>query len=608
MIAKRLLKTKLFFFPVLLISVLLIAASANNKSATELVILFTHDMHSNLDSYLMPQGAEGTIETGGYARLSTAINNERRGKEDRVLVIDGGDFSMGTFFHAIRSTHSPELITMGLMGYDATTFGNHEFEFGPRPLAQALLVAKSKSQGKFLPIIASNTVIDSKLPELTDFSKAYNEYPVTPYMIIQRSGLKVGLFGLMGKDAAIYAPEGKPVTFSDPISAARKTVDILRSKEKVDMVICLSHSGTWKDKTISEDEILAKEVPGIDVIISGHTHTTLDPYIQVGNTYVVSSGCYSRFLGRLTVIKNPNGTFRVLDYKLLPITSEIPEDPQIASLVKSFEKDINKEYLSAFNYHYGEMIARAPFSMPDPDWDKCYGCEECMISGLGDLVTDAFIYAVKKQEGKNYRDISLAFEGFGQIRVPIARGPITVNDTFRLLALGLGVDGKAGAGLATFWLTGDEIRKIFEIEATFASAKYDMHLQISGMRFSYDPKAEPLSRVKTVEVKTQDGKFVPLEDNRLYRACTDWKLLAMRDNLTQLSGGKIVFIPKDESGKPIADLTTTRVFLNTDKSLELKAWLAVVIYLQSFPVGDSNLPEVPERYRKAQVSVTVVSE
>jgi 2',3'-cyclic-nucleotide 2'-phosphodiesterase (5'-nucleotidase family) len=604
MVTKRLSKIKLFFYPVLLIALLLISACA--KPVTNLVILFTHDMHSNLDSYLVPSGNDGAIEVGGYARLATAINNERKGKEGKVLVIDAGDFSMGTLFHTIRSNHSPELITMELMGYDATTFGNHEFEFGPGPLARALLRAKSKSQGRPIAIIASNTIVDSKLPELADFRKAYKEYPVIPYMVIKRSGLKIGLFGLMGKDAAIYVPEAKPVTFSDPIKAARKSVRILRNKEKVDMVICLSHSGTWADKSISEDEILAKEVPGIDVIISGHTHSFLDPYIQIGNTYIVSGGAYGRFLGCLIVARNPNGTFEALDYKLLPITSQLPEDSQIASLVKAFEKDIDKEYLSAFNYHYGQVLAQTSFSMPDPDWDKCYACAKCMTSGLGDLVADAFIYAVKNKEGKDYHDISLVFEGFGQIRVPLAKGPLTVNDAVRLLALGLGPDEKAGAGLITFWLTADEIKKIFELEATLASAKYDMHLQISGMRFSYDSKQEPFNRIKTVEVKTENGKFVPLEDNRLYRVCTDWKVILMRENLAQASGGKITFVPKDESGKPIDDLKTTRIFVNADNSLELKSWLAVAIYLQSFPVGKSGLPEVPEKYRKAEETVTVI--
>ena len=98
------------------------------------------------------------------------------------------------------------------------------------------------------------------------------------------------------------------------------------------MVICLSHSGTWLDKNISEDEILAKSVPGIDLIISGHTHSVLNQYIRAGNTYIVSCGAYGRYLGSLTLARNPDRTFRALDYRLMPVTSALPQDPEISGL------------------------------------------------------------------------------------------------------------------------------------------------------------------------------------------------------------------------------------------------------------------------------------
>jgi 2',3'-cyclic-nucleotide 2'-phosphodiesterase (5'-nucleotidase family) len=363
------------------------------------------------------------------------------------------------------------------------------------------------------------------------------------------------------------------------------------------MVICLSHSGTWKDKRISEDEILAKEVPGIDVIISGHTHSVLNPYIRVGNTYIVSADCYARYLGRLVVARKSDGSFQVLNYKLIPITSALSDDSRIAGLVKSFEKYIDAEYLKQFNYYYGEVVAKSAFSLPDPDWDKSPNRAECLTSGLGDLVGDAFRYAVKKKEGKNYRNISFVFEGFGQIRVPLAKGPLTVNDVFRLMALGIGPDGKVGSGLVVFWLNGNEIKKILELETTFAPVKHDLHLQVTGMRFSYDPKAEPFNRVKKVEVETDDGRLDSLENNRLYRVCTNWKTLVMRQKLDDLTGGKIRFVPKDESGKPLNDMKASRIFIDNTKSLELKEWLAVAMYLQS-------LSDLPLKYRSAEKNIS----
>ncbi|OGP81774.1 MAG: hypothetical protein A2Z08_10440 [Deltaproteobacteria bacterium RBG_16_54_11] len=602
---KGLSKKKSFFYSASLLVFLCIGlvAAAQAGPAHNLVVLFTHDMHSNLDEYAVPSGDDKVVITGGYARLSTAIRNERKGKEGDTLVVDAGDFSMGTLFHTIRSTYALELVAMGMMGYDATTFGNREFEFGPGPLAHCLLSAKSHGKGGLPAIIASNTVVDSHAPELASFHKAYTGYPVVLYKIIKRAGLKIGLFGLMGKDASIYAPEAQPVKFSDSVDAARAMVDLLRNKEKVNMVVCLSHCGTWPDKNISEDEILAKAVPGIDVIVSGHTHTILDSYIRVGNSYVVSSGCYGGHLGRLELTKNPDGSFKAVDYRIIPITSALSKDQQISGLIDSFKKEIDEEYLSYFNYHYGQPLAHSAFSLAFPDWSR-EERSQCLISGLGDLVTDAFIYAVKNKEGKDYQDISLAIEGWGQIRVPLAKGTLTVDDTFRLMALGLGQDGLAGSSLVTFRLTGSEIKSLLELEATLAPVKEDMRLQISGMRFSYDPKAPPFARVKKVEVEKANGKLEPLKDTRLYRVCTNWKTLAMRDTLKALTGGKIVFIPKDETGKPIADIQTTRVFADAKKSLELKEWLAVAMYVQSFPLGDKGLAEVPLKYSLPQTNIT----
>lgn len=606
------------FFRVALAAVILLAALAaapfafcadtvKTGSARNLIVLFTHDLHSNLEEYAMPSPDGVVVITGGYARLASAIQKERRGRERDVLLVDGGDFSMGTLFHTIRSTHSPELSTMGMMGYDATTFGNHEFEFGPGPLAQTLLTAKKLRRGKLPVIIASNTVADPHDRTLTGFRKALKAYPVKPYHVIRRAGLKIGLFGLMGKDAALYSPEATPVTFSDHVEAARKTVNILRQKERVDMVIALSHSGTWADKSISEDEILARAVPGIDVIISGHTHTVLDPYIRVGDTFIVSAGCYSRYLGRLEMARTADGKFRAAGYLLIPISSALPEDPRICRLIESYKKEITKIYLTAFHYHYGQALARSAFALEDPDWDKGYDREKFLRSGLGDLVGDAFRHAVNQVEGKDYREVSLVLEGFGQIRVPLARGGLTVNDAFRLMALGLGPDGRAGMPLVTFWLSGSDIRNMLELETTLAPVKYDFRLQITGMRFSYDPKAPPLARVRTVDVETAEGKWQPLEDDRLYRVCTNWKTLIMRENMKALSGGKLVFTPKDESGKPVTDLRDTRVFADPRHSIEVKEWSAVAMYLQSFPgAGGSALPDVPEKYRRPQVPATAV--
>jgi 5'-nucleotidase/UDP-sugar diphosphatase len=577
---------------------------ASQVTTGDLTILFTHDLHSHLESYstVDPDGTD--VRAGGYARLASAIDKERKGNEERVLLLDAGDFSMGTFFHTIRSAKAPELVTMGAMGYDATTFGNHEFEFGTVALANTLNTAKKERPGKLPAIIAANIKLNEKAPDLDAIRRAFASYPVIPYKTVQRGGLKIGIMGLMGKDASVYSqPYVGSLVFWDYLEAARKMVTVLREQEKADMVVILSHCGTWDDKSVSEDEILARSVPGIDVIISGHTHTVLNPYIQSGNTLIVSAGAFGHYLGRLDVAKAADGHFAVRNYRLIPVTPDIPENPGISNMVAQYAKVAGKTYFAAYGYHAGQPLACSSFPLSYPDFTKGPS-EKCMSSGLGDLVTDAFRYAVKKAEGEYYQDISLVIEPFGQIRESVGSGLFSVDDAFRLLALGMGQDGKEGYPLVTFWLTGAEIKKLMEIETTIAPNNENARLQISGMRFSYSPKQAPFNRVNTVEVETSIGQLIPLQEEQLYRVGSNWNFVLMFPYLRQVSQGNIDIVLKDKDGHAIHDLNAIRIMYDKHKKMELKEWLALAIYLQSFAADSKNIGNLPVQYRTAQPKIT----
>lgn len=601
---KKMLKIKYLFFILFLLSPSAIQAANKEIGQKDLIVLFTHDLHSNLEDYPIPSKGK-TISVGGYARLATAIKKQTRGKEADCLLVDAGDFTMGTLIHTLRSKYSVELITMGMLGYDFVTFGNHDFEYGPEQLALSLITAKNNNLGKIPAIVSANTVLDSRLPELKSLRKAYSNYPVRPYRIINRAGLKIGVFGLIGKDATSDVPQAKPVIFKDCLQTAGKIVDYLRNSEKVDLVICLSHAGTWDNKKISEDEILASSVKGIDLIVSGHTHTVLKKYLKVGDTYIVSAGSYGQYLGRIEITKEKNNKFKAVNYRLIPIDYSLVKDHQINELIKSFTKKVDEEYLSLFNYEYGQALAISNFALTTPHWRD--DPNKPILSGLGDFVTDSFIYAVKKVEGSNYKDISFVYEPFGYIRVPLAKGIITVNDVFRLLSLGIGLDGKAGYPLITFWLTGKEIKSLLEIETTIVPFKSDARAQIKGLKFAYDPKLEPFNRVKIVEVETKDKTFVPLEEERLYRVCTNLGMVFMAGYVKDISGGKINFFLKDENGKEITDISTLRVIFDKNKGVELKEWLAVAMYLQSFPKNSRDkLPVIEQKYRESEKKITIL--
>ncbi|MBQ5327164.1 MAG: metallophosphoesterase, partial [Oscillospiraceae bacterium] len=247
------------------------ASAAETENAT---ILFTHDLHS----HFLPITDENGNSCGGYARLMTVINEQKEKHPDAILV-DGGDFSMGSLFQTAYKTSALELKMMGAMGYDVTTFGNHEFDYLPSGLISMLNAAKSG--GEYVPQIVDADYLPAvKCDNLSDpaaYMQALKDYGVKDFTIIERNGIYFAVFGIFGYDADDCAPNSGMV-LADPIETAQKTVNAavgeckaLYGKEPV--VVCLSHCGT--DDGEGEDYELAKAVEGIDVIISGHTHTTL---------------------------------------------------------------------------------------------------------------------------------------------------------------------------------------------------------------------------------------------------------------------------------------------------------------------------------------------
>ena len=579
----------LFLFATAVFGPSAVSAAPPPGETENLVLLFTHDLHSHLDPYPALDACGDPVQSGGLARLAAIIDRERTGNDSRTLLADAGDFSMGTVFHTVRESRGGELVVMGLLGYDATTYGNHDFEKGPGLLARALEAAGKNARGRLPLIVASNTEVDPLDTGLFALRDAQYAAPVVPYAVFRRAGMKIGLFGLMGHDAASDVPQASPVVFTDPVEAARRIVSLLREREKVDLVIALSHCGTWADRARSEDELLARAVPGIDIIVSGHTHTVLDPFIRAGDTVIVSAGAYCRYLGRLEVEKRPGGKAAVRGYRLIPITSRIPGKAAVARFVSELAAEAEKAALAPLGYRFGQVIAESALSLPIP-LDEANRGPIPAPSGLGNLVADAYRAAAG--------EAGLAFQADGPIRAPLVAGKVTVNDVFRILSLGQGLDGQAGYPLLAFGLTGADVREVLETDPSLGPMKADARLQVSGMRASIDPKAPAFSRVRAVETEGRGGSLAPLDEKALYKVVTNGYLVMMIGYLDRISGGRLTVVPRDASGKPLASPWTARLFDGAGGA-ELKEWVALARFLQAFPDTDGNgLPDVPAAYAR----------
>lgn len=544
----------------------------------ELVVLFTHDIHGHLEAFDVP----GAGKCGGFPRIADIIRKERAAAPGGTLLLDAGDFSMGTLFDTILAEESPELTGMSLLGYDAITFGNHEFEAGVG--AAAAEFGNMGDRPRRPEIVMTNLLLDEGEPGVPALKRVFAAWPVRKYAVFERSGLKVCVFGVMGRQAAAYryAPG---VSYFDGISAASDTVRELRNEMGCDMVIALSHSGTSSRREVSEDQSLAAAVPGIDLIISGHSHTLLEKPVREGSTLVVSAGSWGRWIGKISMREKGGGGFAEAGYQLIEVNRG-PEDEAVRAFVDKMKARVQELYLDGFGFGFDEGVAFSSAPFPSPV-SVAYSTAPL---AMGDLAADAFRAAVRAAEGADSGYISAAFVPLGTIKTPVPSGKILVSDVFSAFAANEGPDGRSGLPLAAFYLKGGDIRRYLESEATIARTNPAARLMVSGIRFSWDPAAPPFSRVRAVRIESPGGEFVPLEESRLYRV-----VMSVLSASYMGRSFSPEILPLASDGSPLGEIS--RAIVRTS-GREVKEWTALADFLRGFPrTGPGDLPEVPGRYR-----------
>jgi 5'-nucleotidase len=260
--------------------------AADYFSPLRLTILHTNDTHSRLEPFPMDGGRNQGL--GGIAARARLISQVRQ-EEEQVLLLDAGDIFQGTpYFNIYKG--EPEIKAMTMLGYDATTIGNHDFDAGMENLATQLTRHAS------FPMLVSNY----------DFTGTPMEHKTEPWRVIKKGKLTVGLLGV-GIEGKGLIPDNLfgSTQYLDPVQKANETASMLKKKKNCDLVICLSHLGNqYKESDKVSDERLAKESENIDLIIGGHTHTFLDqPLVyknKTGDDVVVNQvGFAGLILGRL---------------------------------------------------------------------------------------------------------------------------------------------------------------------------------------------------------------------------------------------------------------------------------------------------------------------
>jgi len=439
-----------------------------------LTILHTSEHHGQ--TLPIEQREQPTV--GGMAGRATLIAKVR-GESPAVLLVDSGDILIGTALSSFFRGE-PDIKAMNLMGYQAMAAGNHDFDFGLDHLRSLQQLAK-------FPILCSNVVGRSV------------ELPCRPFTVIQVAGVKVGVISLLGRSNfpdTFNREVARLLEFKDPLETARTLARTLREQERADLVVAVTHQGTWEDLT------LLAQVPEVDAIIGGHTDgfdglrtagssAPVEESANPGSVFVKTHR-QGRTLGRLDLMMadkpSPTGQPKVVRAKAqnLPVTVAVPSDPAVQALVEDYAQKLEAETAT--------VIGRSLVTL-DGENTRIRTRETNLGNLLADLLRAEFLTEV-------------ALVNSGQIRDSISPGPVEIKRVLRVLPF--------DSPVVTFALTGRELLLALENSVSqLPQLTAGRFLQVSGLAVTYDLSARPGSRIREVTV---GGK--PLEATRSYSVAT----------------------------------------------------------------------------------------
>ncbi|MFF2909416.1 5'-nucleotidase C-terminal domain-containing protein [Paenibacillus sp. NPDC057934] len=468
-------------------------------------ILHTNDTHSHLETVV---------------KRMTAIKQERT---DNSILLDAGDVFSGTLYYT-KFEGLADLKFMNYIGYDAMTFGNHEFDNGLPTLKKFIDKAD-------FPFVSSNIDFMTKDNELKGnfkneiggLNSSVQDGHIYPAIIKEVNGQKVGIFGLTTEDTVGLASPGDNIAFKDYKTSAANTVKMLQD-QGINKIIALSHLG------YTVDEQLAVQVPGIDVIVGGHSHTKLDaPVVKNKDnepTLIVQTGEYGQNLGELDVKFNDKGVITSYQGKLLDV-SKFAEDEYAKSLLAGYDKDL-------------EEVRKTPVGKTNVELDtnriidgksvRVVRKEETVI---GNLIADGVNSKSKELVSKLLSPEEQAtIKGFvsiqngGGIRVPIKKGEIFLGDVLSVMPF--------SNSLVALKVTGQEIIESLENGVSGLESDQGRFAQVSGMKYTYDSKKKPEiinpttnvleqkgERMVSVEIKQADGSYTAIDPKGYYILSTN---------------------------------------------------------------------------------------
>jgi 2',3'-cyclic-nucleotide 2'-phosphodiesterase (5'-nucleotidase family) len=443
--------------------------------------MHTNDTHANLDN---------------VAKKMAAIKDIRQSKPNALLV-DAGDVLTGTlYFNEYKGLADLEF--MNIAGYDAMTFGNHEFDLGTATLANFVKAAD-------FPFVSANVNFSQDANLKSRFSDTITVNPqkgnIYNGMIKVVNGEKIGIFGLTTAETPTISSPGADVVFENYIQEAQKAVNSFKALG-VNKIVALSHLG-YNDSAVWDNDIeLAKAVEGIDVIVGGHTHVKLDaPVLETTGTeptVIVQANEYNKFLGDLDVTFDGSGKVIANAGKLIDIATYAKSDAAVQQV-------LDTKYLPKIAELKATVVGTTATVLNGGNPPARVG-----ETNLGNFIADGMLAKAKTINPNTV----IALQNGGGVRETVAAGNVTLESVFKVLPF--------GNTLAIMNLKGSEIKAALEHAVKTAPGTANgAFLQVSGLRFTYDSTKPVNEKVLTIEVKNADGTYTALDSTKNYYVATN---------------------------------------------------------------------------------------
>lgn len=420
----------------------------------DFTILHFNDLHSHLDPF-SPRGSDA--EVGGAARLASAINavrDENAAAGIPTYLLMAGDAITGTTY-SIATHGEATFAVLNAMGVYAMVLGNHEFDYGQNNMAELIDMAE-------FPVLSANVVSEGSHPMP----------PVVPYITFGDDP-RLLLIGLTTEETkfSTHPKNVKGLVFENPAEVAKEIIN--DHGGEADVIVGLTHLGFYADRKLAEG------VPDFDIIVGGHSHTEIDEPEYMGDTAIIQAYKYGEYLGRADC-RFENGEFEIVNYELIPITAELPDDPTVAEVVAVYQKDLEAEFK--------KVVANTTVELS-------YEAGRSQETNFGDLLADVM---------KEVSGADAAVTNGGGMRANIPAGEVTVGDILTALPFNNTV--------VTLEMSGATLQEALDYCAKdeFGGGGF---LQVSGLSYTVVPgksaedvsvNGAPLDTGKTYKIATND--------------------------------------------------------------------------------------------------------